>query len=75
MSWVNDIIGKTKEENKLMSPNVIKEQAKVFTSALLNKREKKRKKQNKGAHELISSSSSDDDTYFSVKGGLKYADL
>ena len=43
MSWVNDIIGKTKDEDAELELHAIKESAKVFTSALLNKREQKRR--------------------------------
>ena len=43
MSWVNDIIGKTKDKDEELELNTIKESAKIFTSALLNKREQKRR--------------------------------
>ena len=75
MSWVNDILGKSKEKDVIMSPEAIKESAKVFSSALLNKREQKRMRQNKGASDELSNSSGEDDPYFSKKGELKYADL
>ena len=39
MSWVNDVLGKTKEKDEGLELEQIKESAKMFTSALLTKRE------------------------------------
>ena len=65
MSWVNDILGKKNDEDEEMNLDTIKESAKVFSSALLNKRDQKKRKQNKGANDYLGSSEEDDDTYFS----------
>ena len=62
MSWVNDILGKKNDDDEEMNLETIKESAKVFSSALINKRDQKKRR---GANDKVGSTEEDDDTYFS----------